>query len=154
MADLITAPMSAVVLAFLLAPGCHHGANVMNPNNPEGPQQAILQLEGGQRKITIEEATRIRQAVLSFLADRRSEVTAAIPSNLLEYFPKSAGEPLIDGSFNLRLPPWLAEARGKTIVLTHRPLPPGNFQFILSLAEEQGEWKVASVSWEKLMPRR
>jgi hypothetical protein len=126
----------------------------MNPNNPEGPQQAILQMENGQRKITIEEAARIRQAVITFLADRQSDISAAIPSNLLEYFPKTAGEPLIDGSLNLRLPPWLAEASGNTIRLTNRPLPPGNFQFILSLAEEQDQWKVASVSWEKLMPRR
>ncbi|MGH9629387.1 MAG: hypothetical protein ACRD7E_13790 [Bryobacteraceae bacterium] len=143
--------LSAAVV--ITAAACRHGDEAMNPNPPDS-QNAVVLTDSGPRSISPEEAASIHDAVSAFVRDRWTEVTAAIPENLLEHFPKSAGEPMVDGAGRLRLPPWLLEAHGDQLVLTYRPLPPGNFQFVLPLEQQASRWKVTSVSWQKIMPAR
>ncbi len=126
----------------------------MTPNIPEAGHLAVLNLDAGPRKISREEATQMQTAIAAFIADRWTEVEGAVPANLLIYFPKSVGDPMVDSALNLRLGSWLIEANGTEAVANYRPTPPGNFRFRLALAEPKGKWAVEGVSWEKIMPRR
>ena len=126
----------------------------MTPNIPEAGHLAVLNLDAGPRKISREEATQMQAAIAAFIANRWAEVVGAVPANLLIYFPKSAGNPMVDSALNLRLGSWLVEPHGNEAVATYRPTPPGNFRFSLALAEPKGKWEVESVSWDKIMPRR
>jgi len=123
-------------------------------NRPETGNVAVLNLAAGPRKIPDSEARQMQSAIADFLANHWTDVTTAVPANLISYFPRSAGDPMVDDALNLRLGSWLVEASGNEVTATYRPLPPGNFRFTLALAQPKGRWEVSGVSWDKIMPRR
>jgi hypothetical protein len=126
----------------------------MNPNPPDSPVLVVLTTQEGSLEITQSDANAVHREVNLYLKDRWPEVKATIPENLIEHVPTSAGEAKVDGLGRLRFSPWLAEADGKELVLTHRPLPSGNFQFQVPVAKVNGVWTAKSISWQKIMPAR
>lgn len=115
---------------------------------------AEIQLEKGTRTISLVTAGRIQSAATVFLQKKKDQIAEAIPDPIRTLLPKFVGEPSVDEGGRMRLGSWLLEGRDESLVLTHRPLPPGTYLFLLYLDENKGDWQVERIAFERVLPRR
>jgi hypothetical protein len=134
----------------------------MPSTSPQGPSslpQTVIVRASGEFVVTLSTAQQIQRALETYLVSSREETEKALPGPLFQGLPKDAGEAFINSAGQVRIGLWLLEARGDELVLTYRELPPHsgvNIQYIAHLLQAEGtrEWKVASITYARIYPRR
>ena len=126
---------------------------------PSGQDQTTIVLADHKLVVTLAMAKQIQRALQAYLTGSREEMANNLPAPLLENLPQDVGEAFIDSSGQVRMGLWQLEARGNELVSTYREAPPTpgiNIQYIAHLerAKTAGQWKVASVTYTKIYPRR
>ena len=142
-------------IALALLPGCYRGAKTMTHHPPDADSPAIVRFESGPRLIGPEELAQLRSTVSRFLDTQWQQVSEVVPTDLLPSVPRHAGEPSVGGSGEIRFGQWILEASGNQLRVSHRPVPPGSYRFLLYLEEVQPrQWRVARPAFERILPRR
>ncbi len=127
------------------------------PNTPSSLPQTIIHFKGQQLTLTVEDAKQIEKALRTYLDRHGEDIKKILPPNLKEALPDDVGNAWIDPSGNIRIGPWLLEARSEELVLTYRAMPPTDqfgYQYVAHLCYDHHHWSVSSITYEKLLPRQ
>jgi hypothetical protein len=150
----------AIITGALGIAACSPKGRVMsavNQSGSGGQGQTKVTLERGDIVITSQDVQEIKRALDDYLKNSRQEIAKNVPENLFPQVPEKTSLAQIDEDGVVRIGSWLLEARGDDLVLTYRAVPPTTtfgYQFVAGLERPNQQWKVTSISFEKLYPRR
>lgn len=129
----------------------------VNQSESGGQRQTKITLESGEIVITSKDVEEISRALDDYLKNSREDIAKRVPQNFLHQVPENAWEGFIDEDGAVRIGRWVLQASGDDLVLTYRVVTPTTtvgYRFVAHLERLNQQWKVTSVSFEKLFPLR
>ncbi len=145
-------PEAAFAINHFLGLESPHATGDVEKSTQQSGSQTTIHFKGQDTTLTLADARQIEQALQTYLDLHKEDQ----PPNLVQDLPKPVAEVWIDSEGNIRMGPWLLEARDDQLVLVCRLATrrdAAGKQYVAHLSNADDRWLVTSITHVILFPR-